>query len=209
MGLPSSSELDLIQDPETGLALLAKCAGEATPEQELHRLFWQNQFTLWQDHLGGDVMAVPHAVICCAFYKQRPPLWLCRAGIELGERCRSDAEKRERRDLAEHFLRWEAAELVRGQRPGDPRNYKRKVQPDDVWGEAAKLVADTDAEASAETVRKSHALVRRAGGALSLTRIAPPVRYSPPIASGQLPGQTPTSGLPSVTRGVTPCGRDR
>lgn len=166
MDQPSSSELDLIQDPETGLALLAKRPGEETPEQELHRLFWQNQFTLWQDHLGGDVMAVPHAVICCVFYKKRPPLWLCRAGIELGERCRSNAEKRERRDLAEHFLRWEAAELVRGQRPGDPRNYKRKVQPDDVWGEAAKLVADTDAEASAETVRKSHALVRRAGGAL-------------------------------------------
>jgi hypothetical protein len=40
------------------------------------------------------------------------------------------------------------------------------VRPDDVWAEAAKLVAGTDAEASEETVKKSHALVRRAGGAL-------------------------------------------
>ena len=55
---------------------------------------------------------------------------------------------------------------MRGRRPGDPRNYKKKVHGDAVWEEAAKLVADTDAEASAETVRKSHALIRRAGGAL-------------------------------------------
>ena len=52
-----------------------------------------------------------------------------------------------------------------GRRPGDPRNYKRKVHGDAVWAEAAKLVVGTGAEASAETVRKSHALVRRAGGA--------------------------------------------
>jgi hypothetical protein len=39
------------------------------------------------------------------------------------------------------------------------------VRGDAVWAEAAKLVAGTGAEASAETVRKSHALVRRAGGA--------------------------------------------
>ena len=54
---------------------------------------------------------------------------------------------------------------MRGRHPGDPRNYKRKVRGDAVWAEAAKLVAGTDAEASAETVRKSHALIRRAGGA--------------------------------------------
>ena len=77
-----------------------------------------------------------------------------------------DDEKRGRGDLTKHFLRWKAVELVRGRRPEDPRNYKKKVHGDAVWVEAAKLVAGTDAEASAETVRKSYALIRRAGGAL-------------------------------------------
>jgi hypothetical protein len=160
MDQPSSSELDLIQDPETGLALLAKRSGEETPAQELQRLFWQAQFTHWREWRTGDVQAVAHAVICCAFYKRRPPLWLCHASLELCKQCRSDAEKRERSDLAKHFLRWKAVELVRGQRPGDPRNFKRGVRGDTVWEEAAKLVAGTAAEA----VRKSHALIRRAGG---------------------------------------------
>ena len=69
--------------------------------------------------------------------------------------------------MREHFLRWKAVELVCGRRPGDPRNHKKKMRGDAVWEEAAKLVAGTDAEASAETVRKSHALDqarrRRAG----------------------------------------------
>ena len=165
MDLPSSSELELIQDPEIGLALLAKCAGEETPEQTRNRQFWQSQFMYWQDWRAGDVEAIAHAVTCCMFYNRPPPLWLCRAGYELREQCRSDDEKRERGALREHFLRWKAVELVCGRRPEDPRNYKRKVRGDAVWAEAAKLVAGTGAEASAETVRKSHALVRRAGGA--------------------------------------------
>src|SRR5262249_854697 len=65
MDQPSSSELNLIQDPETGLALLAK----RPPEQEWDRLFWQNQFTLWRHWRAGDMQAVSHAVTCCAFYK--------------------------------------------------------------------------------------------------------------------------------------------
>ena len=166
MGQPSSNELDLIQDPETGLALLAKHPGEETPVQTRNREFWQYQFVYWQAWRAGDVEAIAHAVTCCRSYNRTPPLWLCRAGYELHEQCRTDDEKREHGDLRKHFLRWKAVELVRGRRPGDPRNCKTKVHGDAVWVEAAKLVANTDAEASAETVRKSHALVRRAGGAL-------------------------------------------
>ena len=53
---------------------------------------------------------------------------------------------------------------MRGRRPEDPRNYKKKVRGDAVWAEAAKLVAGTDAEAGDQAVRKSHALIKRAGG---------------------------------------------
>src|SRR5262249_33133491 len=55
---------------------------------------------------------------------------------------------------------------VRGQHPNDPRNFTPgKVQGDDVWEEAAKLAADKDGKPDVETVKKSYALIRRAGGA--------------------------------------------
>jgi hypothetical protein len=66
--------------------------------------------------------------------------------------------------MLEHFRRWETAELVRRRPPGDPHNRKKKVKSDAVWEEAAKLVAGTDATANAETMRKSHQLIKRAGG---------------------------------------------
>ena len=163
--MPSSNELNLIQDPETGLALLAKCAGEETPAQTRNREFWQYQFLCWRAWRAGDVEAIAYAVTCCMSYYRPPPLWLCRAGYELHEQCRAGDEKRQLGALREHIARWKAVELVRGRRPGDPRNHKRRLRGDAVWAEAAKLVAGTAAEASAETVCKSHALIRRAGGA--------------------------------------------
>jgi hypothetical protein len=95
MTQPSSNELELIQDPETGLALLAKHPGEETPVQTRNREFWQNQFMYWQAWRAGDVEAIAHAVTCCMSYNRRPPLWLCRAGYELHEQCRAGDEKRE------------------------------------------------------------------------------------------------------------------
>jgi hypothetical protein len=161
------TKLDQIEDPETGLALLSKRSGEETPEQEQKRIFWQFQFMQMRDWRAGDVLAVSRALTCCSLLKRPPPRWLRDAIDELCERNMSADEKRARRDGVKHFLRWQAVELVRGRYPGHPRNYKRKVHGDAVWTEAAKLVASTDAEASAETVRKSHALIRRAGGAWS------------------------------------------
>ena len=113
----SHDALDLIQDPETGLALLSKRPGEETPEQTRNRQFWQYQFMDWRDWRAGDVQAIAHAVTCCMSYNRPPPLWLCRAGYELYVQCMSDDEKRERGDLKKHFLRWKAVELVRGRRP--------------------------------------------------------------------------------------------
>jgi hypothetical protein len=156
--------LDHIEDPETGLALLANRPGEETPEQALNRLFWQDQFTHWQNWRAGDVTAVWYALCSCALSRRPPPTWLCKAVGKLCERCLSDDEKRAYGDLKKHIRRWEAVEVVRGQYPGDPRNYKRGMLGDAVWEEAAKLVADTDAEALADTVRKSYALIKNAGG---------------------------------------------
>jgi hypothetical protein len=156
---------DLIRDPETGLALLAKRPGEETPEQERERQFWQLQFTHWRDWRAGDVLAVSRALTDCSLFNRPPPFWLLRASLSLCQQCMPDDEKRARGDMTKHFLRWKAVQLVRGKHPKDPRNYKKKVRSDAVWAEAAKLVADTDAKASAETMRKSYALIRRAGGA--------------------------------------------
>jgi hypothetical protein len=165
MDLPSSSELDLIQDPEIGLALLAKCS--VAPAQELQRQFWQAQFTHWREWRAVDMLAISRALTHCSILRRPPPRWLCDAIDELCERNMSAAEKRLRRDGIKHFERWMAVELVRGQRPWDPRNYKREVSGDAIWAEAAKLVAGTDAEADVEAIRKSHTLIRHAGGILT------------------------------------------
>jgi|SRR5215831_149198 len=164
MDLPSSSELNLIGDPETGLALLAKCSAAKTPEQERERQFWQLQFTDWRDWLAGDVLAVARGVTDCSLFNRAPPFWLLKASFSLGMQSMSDAEKRERGDIQKHWHRWKAVKLVRGRHPNDPRNFKRKVHGDAVWEEAVKLVPDTDSEVRPETVRKSYALIRRAGG---------------------------------------------
>src|SRR5262249_43948620 len=62
MDQPSSDELNLIQDPENGLALLTKRPAEETPAQELQRLFWEAQFTHWRDKAAetppGDALIV-------------------------------------------------------------------------------------------------------------------------------------------------------
>src|SRR5262245_57329380 len=165
MDQPASSELNLIPDfnlipdPETGLALLAKCPAAETAEQALDRLFWHSQFTYWRNSLAGDRLAVAAAQMHCVLVKRLPPTWLCRAVHKL---CMPDAQKRACDDLRKHVLRWQAVELVRGRHPNDPRNFKTIVQGDAVWEEAAKLVAGTYAEADAYTVRKSHALIRDA-----------------------------------------------
>jgi hypothetical protein len=164
MDQPSSIIFNLIGDPETGLALLAKCPAAETPEQERERQFWRLQFMDWRDWRAGDVLAISRALTDCSLLNRPPPFWLLKASVSLGQQCMSDGEKRSRRDMNKHWHRWKAVKLVRGRHPNDPRNFTRKVQGDAVWEEAAKLVADMDAEANAETVKKSYALIRRAGG---------------------------------------------
>jgi hypothetical protein len=158
------ADLYMIQDPETGLALLSKCAAAETPEQAQKRQFWQLQFTDWRDWLAGDVLAVPRGMTDCSLFKRPPPFWLLKAGLLLAMQRMTDDEKRARCTMNKHWLRWKAVKLVRGRHPNDPRNFKKKVHGDAVYEEAAKLVADTDPGVSPETVRKSYALIRRAGG---------------------------------------------
>jgi len=150
---------DRIDDPETGLALLSKRPGpgEETPEQALNYIFWLGQFTYWRNWLAGDALAVVGAEMHCALVKRPPPAWLCRAVHLLAM---PDAEKRACRAMEKAALRYQAVELVRGQ---------GKVQGDEVFEEAAKRVAGTNAEGSAETMRKSHQLIERAGDGHAVT----------------------------------------
>ena len=156
--------LDEIQDPEVGLALLAKRPEGATPEQAHDLLFWQIQFTQWRDWRAGNVQAVTVAVLSCALNKKPLPLWLNRAINELCEQRMSRRDKDAPRNMRVHFIRWEKAELEYRQRQGDPRNRKKKIGDAD-WAAAAARLAGTDAACSAETVKKSHQLIKRAGGA--------------------------------------------
>jgi hypothetical protein len=149
--------LNQIEDPEAGLALLAKRPEGATPEQVLDLLFWHIQFTDWRDWLGGNRLAVAHAQMLCTLSKKPPPPWLSKAVHML---CMSDVDQRACDDMRRHVLRWQAVELVCGRLPGDPRNREKKGRG---WlKEATELVAHTDANADSYTVRKSHALINRA-----------------------------------------------
>jgi len=160
------ADLYMIGDPEIGLALLAKCPAAETPEQERARQFWQLQFTHWRDLLAGDVLAVGRAITDCSLFNRSPPFWLQKASTLLGYQCMSDGEKRSRRDMNKHWHRWKAVKLVQGRHKKDPRNFTPgKVKGDAVWAEAAKLVADKNGEPDVETVKKSYALIKRAGGA--------------------------------------------
>jgi hypothetical protein len=165
MNLPSSDELNLIRDPEVGLALLAKCPAAKTPEQTREHQFWQLQFTDWRDWLAGDVLAVSRGITDCWLFKQPPPFWLLKAISSLCHGRMSDGEIHDCSTMNTHYQRWKAVKLVRGRHPKDPRNYKDPVQGDAVWAEAAKLVAGTEAEGIPDTMKKSHALIRRGGGA--------------------------------------------
>jgi len=159
--------LNEIQDPETGLALLAKRPEGATPEQAHHLLFWQIQFMQWRDWLSGDVLAVGRATASCALSRKPVPFWLSRAINELCMQHMSPHEKAVYINMRKHSIRWEVAELEqRRRRRGDLRNRKKKTRGDTGW-EAATVekLAGTNAECGEETVKKSHQLIQRAGGA--------------------------------------------
>jgi hypothetical protein len=147
--------LDQVEDPEAGLELLSKRPEGETPEQAVNLLFWQIQFMQRRDWQQGDVLAVSRALIICSLGKKPPPNWLCKAIHELCARHMSPHDKRANRRLLEHFRRWEAAALVR---------YERRVCGDDIWAAAAAKLAGTSAECNEDTVRKSHQLIKRAGG---------------------------------------------
>lgn len=165
MNQPSSSELNLIQDPQTGLALLSKRLGEETPEQEQERQFWQLLFVDLRDWRAGDVLAVARALTDCWLFNRPPPFWLLKACTSLCVQCMPPAEKRARGAMNKHFLRWKAVKLVRGRHPNDPRNYTEKLLGDEVYEEAAKMLAATGIKCRAETVKKSYQLIEQAGGA--------------------------------------------
>lgn len=188
MDQPTFDELNLIPDPETGLALLAKCRGPKTPEQEQEHQFWRLQFTEWRNQLAGDVQAVGRASVDCELFGRSPPMWLLKAISSLCVQQMSPNDKRAHGAMMGHFRRWKAVQLVRGRHPKDPLNYgrvdedvakvvaimggtlnhERKVISDDidaVCEEAAKLVAEMGGTGKAETVRKSYELIKRAGGA--------------------------------------------
>jgi hypothetical protein len=159
--------LNEIQDPETGLELLAKRPEGATPEQAHNLLFWQIQFTQWRDRRAGDVLAVGRAAASCALSKKPVPCWLSRAINELCMQHMSPHEKRVYISMRKHSIRWDLAELEqRRRRRGDLHNRKKKTRGDAGW-EAAVVeeLAGTNAKCGEEPVKKSHQLIKRAGGA--------------------------------------------
>jgi hypothetical protein len=156
------TELDKM-DPAAGLALLSDRPGE-TSEQRRKRLFWKFMFAQRLAWLAGDTLAIARAVAACSRLHEPPPRWLEDAINTHIDRRMSAAEKRQQRDLASHLMRWEAVLLARGGRPWDARNNEGGMPWDDCWPAASDMLAGTEAESSAETVRGSYKLIQKAGG---------------------------------------------
>jgi hypothetical protein len=157
-----------IRDPATGLKLLAERSPEGqqeTWEQQQTHLFWHSMFSWWNAWLSsGDSLAVARAVYVCSMLNEPPPRWLSDAVMKLVERHMPDGEKRLQGDLAKHYLRWEAVQLARGQRPLDARNKKPGHFGDESYSIASGMLDGTEAAGKLETVRASYSLIQRAGG---------------------------------------------
>src|SRR5262249_30047675 len=78
--------LNLIKDPEEGIALPSKDPPNETPEQRKLRKFWLFQFECRRDWLAGDSLAIPRAIHCCYVARQPPLRWLVNASVEFAER---------------------------------------------------------------------------------------------------------------------------
>jgi hypothetical protein len=157
---------DWITDPKVGLQLLAKLPTKLPPSQARMRKFWWFQFTQMQGWLGGDVLAIARAQHCCMQQNQRPPRWLDKAVFDFCVRKMSAEDKRAYEALTIHVTRWRAVQSVRGQLPQGANKYKKgEIRDKAVWKEAAKLLKGTGkAEAEPDTIKKSFALIKHAGG---------------------------------------------
>jgi hypothetical protein len=140
-------------------------------------VFQQETSSLRAKCCAGDGPAIAEAVRLCRLYKQPPPKWLEDAVVKLADQSMPDQERRLRRDFANHRERWEAVVEVRERRHElmASKRELRKLDPDaDIedsgetlekcFAAVAKVLANTDAAGSAETVRASYRLIEAAGG---------------------------------------------
>jgi hypothetical protein len=184
--------LDLIKDPEQGIALLSKDPPNETPEQRKLRRFWLFQFTQWRNWLAGDSLAYLRAIHCCRVEGQPPPRWLDKAGIEFVEQGLSGTERERQNDFARHYRRWEAVEaskrreLRAREKPltptfwftpvvvevidkaerdfiRTPRNKRMSLA--DHFERAKEVLSCDDAGGNVDTITGSYKLIQRAGGA--------------------------------------------
>ena len=144
-------------DPATGLRLISNPPPQETEEQARKRLFWQFMFRQQLAWLAGDSLAIAKSVTACSDLGEPPPDWLLNAVLSFVDRRMTDAERRRSRELVNHQLRWEAVLLVRG-------TGTSKLAWDKCWETAADMLAGSNAEGSAETVRASYKLIQAAGG---------------------------------------------
>jgi hypothetical protein len=179
--------LDLIEDPEEGIALLSKertgwwggldafeiWGGwpieppSETPESRTLRKFWQFQFTQWRYWLAGDSLAIPRAIYCCRVMHQPPPRWLVDASVQFAERGMLPKERDAQTDFARHHRRWELVEAsirrhdkLQVESPRRAGNFN-----EDPVERAAEILNQTEPAVSDDTIRDSHRLINDAGGA--------------------------------------------
>jgi hypothetical protein len=155
MGDVAGTVLEEIRDPEAGLALLAKRPDQETPQSRTLRRFWTFVFEGWRDGLAGDTLGFMRALLACNYCGKPPPRGLVDAMIAQASKLMSPEEQQDQVALARHKARWEAmqAELDKG------LSLERSSAA------ASESLARSDARGEPRSLRESHRIIKKAGGA--------------------------------------------
>ena len=158
--------LDLITDPEEGIALLSKDPPDETPEQRRLRKFWLFQFECWRNWQAGDSTAFVRAVIHCRAEHQPPLRWLCNASLEFLEQGISRLEQKGQTAFLMHHARWTAVSAMKRRIAELRKKFPRRADTSrqNPFEQAAEIRERAGDTVTANTIETSYQLIEDAGG---------------------------------------------
>jgi hypothetical protein len=108
---------------------------------------------------GRIGLAIAEAVGLCAWCGVPPPLWLADAVAKLATERMDDAERRNRRDLTLHKMRWAAARQV--------MKLRAPASVEDCCAEVSEAFADRPMAGGEDAIKASYYLIEESGGDLT------------------------------------------
>jgi hypothetical protein len=132
-----------------------------TLEQSRKRIFWRRMLDHERAWMAGNTSAIAEAVATCWRFREPPPAWLWEAIDQFVDRRTPNAEKRRRREMDIHMMRWIAVTELRERRFELPFGDDRGMTWEKCYAAVAEMLADTEAAGSEETIRASYKLIQQ------------------------------------------------